>query len=163
MFLCKVEASCCKITKSNTPPWVFFTVFKVSTDDTKLCKASHILIIVRLILDVKQVKPLLFGSCLCYMNQNSFFCTIFTCDYKSCNFLDFFNKVFCLQGTNFLAPKSNHRRENKPILRSECRLSNCIRKMQFLMLAQFSISQIVGMSRGNSVSACLVLEYFIIS
>ena len=35
------HAKACNFTKSNTPPWVFFTFFKF-TNDTKLRNASHI-------------------------------------------------------------------------------------------------------------------------
>ena len=41
-LLVKMQAKACTFIKNNTPPWVFFTFFKIFTNDTKSRKVSHI-------------------------------------------------------------------------------------------------------------------------
>ena len=43
LLLVKLQAEACNFTKSNTPPWVFFTFLKLH--DIKSRKASHILMV----------------------------------------------------------------------------------------------------------------------
>ena len=54
----------------------------------------------RLLWDVKQLKLTMFGSCLCgYMNGNSsllFYYIYYIVTYKTCNYYDLFNTIFCL-------------------------------------------------------------------
>ena len=40
LLLVKLQAEACNVTKSNTPPWVFFTFF-YCTNDTKSRNESH--------------------------------------------------------------------------------------------------------------------------